>query len=146
MADDSQSRRVTGIGGVFIRARDPEKLGAWYSRHLGIDQEEAPGMHVFRWQYQTDENFVPRSTQPEHRAAGSTTWALFPEDTPYFGDRSNRAMINFRVEDLDEVLAALRAEGVPVDDHIEEHEYGRFGWATDPEGHRIELWQPAPGH
>ncbi len=135
--DGAVPRRVTGIGGVFVRSQDPEKLGAWYARHLGIVQDEAPGMHVFRWQSPPDGD--------EAATPGSTTWALFPEDTSYFGDSTNTTMVNYRVDDLDAVLAALRNEGVTVDQHVEDHEYGRFGWVTDPEGNRIELWQPAPG-
>lgn len=132
--------RVKGIGGVFIRAADTAALGAWYREHLGIAQDDVPGMHVFRWQKADDgDGIAPNPVD------GSTTWALFPEETSYFGDSSNTTMVNYRVDDLDAVLAALRSEGVEVDDHVEEHEYGRFGWATDPEGNRIELWQPAPG-
>ncbi len=88
---------------------------------------------------------VLRWTGPDGRP-GSTTWAPFPADTPYFGDPGQQVMINYRVPDLDAMLAQLRAAGVPVDDHIEEMEYGRFGWATDPDGRRIELWEPADGH
>lgn len=130
--DDRPPTRVRGIGGVFVRSSDPRALGAWYRTHLGIEQDEAPGMHVFRW---TDGS----------GGEGSTTWALFPEDTDYFGDPANQVMVNFRVDDLDAVLTALRDEGVAVEDEISEHEYGRFGWITDPEGNRVELWEPAPG-
>jgi predicted enzyme related to lactoylglutathione lyase len=122
--------RVTGIGGVFFKARDPAALGAWYREHLGVPVEEG-GRAVFRWGGET---------------AGSTVWALFPEDTDYFGPSGSGGMINFRVEDLDRVLAELRDEGVEVLDRVEEQEYGRFGWIVDPEGHRVELWQPPAGH
>lgn len=125
--------RVTGIGGVFFKARDRAALGDWYRDHLGIDVQEG-GFAVFRWR---DENVPERS--------GATVWSLFPEETEYFGSDAQRAMVNYRVADLDEVLAALRREGVTVDERIEETPEGRFGWITDPEGNRIELWQPPVG-
>ncbi len=112
--------RVTGVGGVFFRARDPEALTAWYHEHLGVPI--AHGYVVF----------------PESR---DTHWVPFAEDTDYWPS-GKQAMVNFTVSDLDAMLAQLRAAGVPVDDRIEDAEYGRFGWATDPEGNRFELWQP----
>lgn len=129
----SPSPRVTGLGGVFFKARDQKVLGDWYRRHLGIDVQDG-GWAVFRWRDHED------ASRP-----GSTVWSVFPEDTAYFGAGSQRAMLNYRVEDLDAVLAALRSEGVSVDDRVEESPEGRFGWITDPEGNRIELWQPPPG-
>jgi predicted enzyme related to lactoylglutathione lyase len=125
--------RVTGIGGVFFKARDRAVLGDWYRRHLGIDVQEG-GFAVFRWRDEKD---------PER--TGATVWSLFPDDTEYFGATDQRAMINYRVADLDAVLVALRREGVTVDERLEETPEGRFGWITDPEGNRIELWQPPPG-
>ena len=129
--------RVTGIGGVFLRARDPRALAAWYSRTLGIQLNRHTGT-TFLWK---DE--VPRST-------GMTAWSIFPADTEYFGPGDNRhdqapqqAMINYRVDNLDEMIEQLKAEGVSIDP-LEEYEYGRFAWITDPEGNRIELWQPLP--
>lgn len=125
--------RVTGIGGVFFKARDRAVLGEWYRSHLGIDVQEG-GFAVFRWREEMD---------PER--GGATVWSLFPEGTEYFGSKDQRTMINFRVADLDAVLGALRREGVTVDERLEETPEGRFGWITDPEGNRIELWQPPPG-
>jgi predicted enzyme related to lactoylglutathione lyase len=125
--------RVTGIGGVFFKARDQVRLGEWYKSHLGIDVQEG-GWAVFKWRDAED------PTRP-----GSTVWSVFPEDTEYFGSGAQRAMVNYRVADLDSVLKALRSEGVAVDDRVEESAEGRFGWITDPEGNRIELWQPPPG-
>lgn len=122
--------RIAGIGGVFLRARDPDALSAWYRDRLGVPVQEG--------------NFAVLTWGGDH--AGSTVWALFPEDTDYFGPSGACAMVNFRVEDLDAVLDELRAEGVEVLDKIEEHEFGRFGWIVDPEGNRVELWQPPPGH
>ena len=129
--------RVTGIGGVFFRARDPAALRAWYERHLGLGTapfsslSSVAGAVDFHWLEPTD---PPRPAL--------TVWAAFPEGTDYFGPGGQRGMLNYRVDDLDAVLARLRAAGVAVDEKVEEYDYGRFGWATDPEGHRIELWEP----
>jgi predicted enzyme related to lactoylglutathione lyase len=123
-------KRVVGIGGVFFKAQDPEALAGWYARHLGIEPDPKEGAS-FRWRHDDD---------PERR--GRTVWAPFPADTKYFAPSPAPFMINYVVEDLDAVLEALRAEGVTVDDKREDHPYGRFGWAMDPEGNRIELWEP----
>lgn len=121
--------RVQGIGGIFFRATDPKALGAWYRDHLGLDVQDWGGTTI-NWADQHD------------AANASTVWSTFPSDTTYFGDAKNRFMVNFRVADLDAMLAQLRAGGCDVDDKIEDSEYGRFGWVTDPEGNRVELWQP----
>ncbi len=118
---------VTGIGGVFLRGHDHEALRQWYQRHLGIEIDPEYGGHVFQW------------TEP-----GSTVWAVFDRDTDYFGGRGQQTMVNYRVRDLAAMLAQLRAAGVAVDDRVEDTEYGQFGWATDPQGTRFELWQPPP--
>lgn len=118
--------RVSGVGGVFMRARDAATLRRWYAETLGIAVEEYGGAQ-FDW-----------------TAGGSTTWAVFEPDSTYFGRPDQQYMINFRVRDLDAMLAQLRAAGVEVVDQVAEHEFGRFGWAVDPEGNRFELWQP-PG-
>ena len=121
--------RVTGIGGVFIRSTRPEELRAWYAEQLGLDVNAEWGGAVLT------------------SAGGETlTWAVFPGDTDYFGSGDQQAMVNYRVRDLDAMLAQLRAAGVTVADDVEELQYGRFGWATDPDGNRLELWEPAPGH
>jgi predicted enzyme related to lactoylglutathione lyase len=118
--------RVTGIGGVFFRAKDPDALRRWYAQKLGIALEDYGGA-TFRWE-----------------GDGTTIWSPFPADTDYFGRREQQGMINYRVSDLDAMLEQLRAAGVEVDARVEEHEYGRFGWAVDPEGNRFELWEPPP--
>jgi predicted enzyme related to lactoylglutathione lyase len=115
--------RVTGIGGYFIRAKDPEALGAWYREALGLD---------------ADENGV------WHPEAGVTAFAPFPADTDYFGSPAQQTMLNFRVRDLNAMLAQLREHGAEVSPEVQDYEgMGRFGWVVDPEGNRIELWQPA---
>ena len=129
-------QRVTGIGGIFFRARDAERLRAWYKRHLGLDIQDWGGLA-----------FPPPPTQPAGSRtplASHATWCVFPADSDYFGPRSAPFMINYRVADLDRLLVVLRGEGCVVDDKTEVSEYGKFGWVTDPEGNRVELWQP-PG-
>jgi predicted enzyme related to lactoylglutathione lyase len=118
--------RVLGIGGVFFKSRDPKALAAWYREHLGVPVEPGQAHAAF-----TSE------------AAGEmTVWSTFPADTKYFGPGPAPFMVNYRVKDLDAMLAQLRAAGAQVDDKVEDYDYGRFGWATDPEGNRFELWQP----
>jgi predicted enzyme related to lactoylglutathione lyase len=115
--------RVLGIGGYFLRAADPEALGRWYRECLGLEVDEHG-----QW-------------QPE---AGPTVFATFEAGTDYFGSRAQQVMLNFRVRDLAAMLDQLRAHGADVAEEIEEMDgVGRFGWVTDPEGHRVELWQPA---
>jgi predicted enzyme related to lactoylglutathione lyase len=126
-------KRVTGIGGVFFKSKDPKALGEWYRTHLGLNVEEWGGV-AFQWV--TSEN--PTGT-------GTTIWNPFKEDTLYFAPSTATFMVNFRVHDLHGLLAALRAEGCDVDTNVEESEYGKFGWVQDPEGNRIELWQPPGG-
>ena len=114
--------RVTGIGGVFFRTRDPKALMAWYEEHLGVPENE--GYVVF----------------PESR---NTVWAPFAPDTDYWPSEK-QWMVNFTVDDLDAMRAQLREAGIEVDDKVEELDgIGRFGWAVDPEGNRFELWEPA---
>ena len=125
-------QRVTGIGGVFFKEKDPKALGEWYRTHLGM-KVEAWGGAVFRW---AEDN--PDGT-------GTTAWNLFKDDTSYFAPSASSFMVNYRVEDLDALLAKLREEGCDVDAKVEESEYGKFGWVMDPEGNRLELWQPPRG-
>ena len=120
--------RVTGVGGVFLRARDPKMLSAWYVEHLGFPASDYGT--TFLW---SDE--VPAGT-------GSTTWSTFDAETDYFGRREQQVMVNYRVDDLDALLAQLADASVKIDSKREEYSYGRFAWIYDPEGNRIELWQP----
>ena len=123
-------KRVNGLGGIFFKADHPEKLYAWYEKHLGL-QRQAQEAVVFNWRQAHD---------PEK--SGMTVWAIFPKDTKYFDPSRSGFMMNFIVEDLDGLLAALREEGVEVDPRREDYDYGRFAWIMDPEGNRIELWEP----
>lgn len=123
-------KRVTGIGGIFFKAQDAVALRSWYREHLGIEVE-GDGGYTFDWR---------EVAQPDK--IGQTVWSVFPGTTKYFAPSQASFMINYRVEDLDAVLEQLRAEGVEIDERIEEYEYGRFAWIMDPEGNRIELWEP----
>jgi predicted enzyme related to lactoylglutathione lyase len=126
-------KRVTGIGGIFFQAQDPVALRAWYARHLGIDVQ-AWGGAVLPWQEEAG--------QP---AEGGTIWSLVAAaEQPYAPGRAP-FMINYRVADLGALLQALREEGCQVLDARDDGEYGKFGWVVDPEGNKIELWQPPPG-
>jgi predicted enzyme related to lactoylglutathione lyase len=118
---------VTGIGGVFFKARDNEALTAWYREHLGIALEG--GYHMFPWK--------------DDAESGATVFSIFPADSDYFSPGTASFMLNFRVDDLDGVLERLRSLGDQVDDKILDEGYGRFGWVVDPEGNRVELWEPA---
>jgi predicted enzyme related to lactoylglutathione lyase len=118
--------RVLGIGGVFFRARDPQALARWYEQHLGIEISDWGG----------------KSFRAE--AGDETVWSPFKSDTTYFGSSGQQLMVNYRVRDLDAMLDQLRAAGVEVDEQRHDDENGRFGWAVDAEGNRIELWEPAP--
>lgn len=120
--------RVIGVGGIFFKAKDPERLKAWYREQLGFPVDE--------------HGFVVFSGKDD--PGGSLVWSPFAQDTKYFAPSTAPFMINFRVRDLDAMLAQLRAAGVTVDDKIQDEPYGRFGWIMDPEGNRIELWQPIP--
>ena len=127
-AGENQIERVTGIGGVFFKARDPRKMAAWYRDHLGIQSNG--GFAIFNWR---------EKDNPERM--GLTTWALFPTNTTYLGAATATMMINYRVANLERLLAQLRRDGVAVE-KVEDLDYGRFAWITDPEGNRIELWEP----
>ena len=117
--------RVTGIGGVFFRSRDPKALVDWYAQHLGVPVQ--------------DDGYVLFTEETR----GAHVWAPFAADTDYW-PASKEAMVNFTVRDLDAMLGQLRAAGVEVDEKVEDLDgVGRFGWAFDPEGSRFELWQPA---
>ena len=125
-------KRVTGIGGIFFLAKDPVALRAWYKTHLGIDVQEWGGA-AFKW---SDDGGSP--------TGGTTAWSVFGPDGKYFAPSTASFMINYRVADLAAVLAALHKEGCNVLGSDESGD-GKFGWVLDPEGNKIELWQPPPG-
>lgn len=117
--------KAVGFGGIFLKAQDPKALAAWYATHLGVPSME-DGSLAFDG---------PEST-------GMTVFAHFPIDTKYFGDGPQQSMINLRVDDMDELLAQLTQAGVRIDPKRDDYSYGRFAWIWDPEGNRVELWQP----
>lgn len=116
--------RTAGIGGIFFRARDAKALAAWYAEHLGVQVEPSFGGCIFA-----------------AREGDQTVWSPFAADSTHF-PLTQAFMINYRVPDLHAMLAQLRAAGVKVDEKVDESEFGKFGWASDPEGNRFELWQP----
>ena len=126
-------KRVTGIGGIFFKARDPRALHAWYKRHLGIDVQEWGGA-AFPW---TDANGNP--------VAGTTAWLITQSSSDQFAPSSAPFMVNYRVDNLRALMTVLAEEGCNVLDRIDESEYGTFGWVLDPEGNKVELWEPPPG-
>lgn len=122
--------RVVGIGGIFIKAKDPVALRAWYQEHLGMNIQEWGGM-AFLW-----------GAPDAPGEKGTTIWSVFDEGSTCFAPSKAPFMVNYIVKDLAAVLAELRAEGCDVDAKTEESEFGKFGWVMDPEGNRIELWEP----
>ena len=126
-------RRVTAIGGIFFKAKDPVALRAWYKTHLGLDVLEWGGA-VLPW---TDEAGQP--------AGGMTVWSVNGPDSETFAPSTAPFMINYRVADLKSLLEALRGEGCHVLEKTDESDFGKFGWVIDPEGNKVELWEPPPG-
>ncbi len=126
-------KRVTGIGGIFFKAKDAASLRAWYKSHLGIDVQEWGGT-AFRW--------VDADGKP---TAGTTVWSVSDGGGNYFAPSTSSFMVNYRVEDVHALVQQLRAEGCSVLEKVEESEYGKFGWVIDPEGNKVELWEPPPG-
>jgi predicted enzyme related to lactoylglutathione lyase len=120
--------KTVGVGGVFLKAQDPKAMAAWYAQHLGIPLTD-DGSMVF--------------DGPE--SMGMTVFAHFPASTKYFGDGPQQSMVNFRVDDLDALIDQLSKAGVRIDPKRDDYSYGRFAWIWDPEGNRIELWQPLGG-
>jgi len=124
--------RVRAVGGVFFKSKNPEALRDWYAKHLGIVSDGESGT-MFGWNQ-------PDSPSKEN----FTVWCIFPASTKYFGEGQSDFMLNYVVDDLNGTLKALREEGVWVDPKVDEYEYGKFGWIMDPDGNRIELWEPLP--
>jgi predicted enzyme related to lactoylglutathione lyase len=126
-------RRVTGIGGIFFKAKDAPALQAWYKRHLGIDVQEWGGT-AFPW---TGSDGKP--------IAGTTIWSVGSAEADSFAPSMSPFMVNYRVEDARALARLLKEEGCNVLDKIDESEYGVFAWVIDPEGNKVELWQPPVG-
>jgi predicted enzyme related to lactoylglutathione lyase len=126
-------KRVTGIGGIFFNAKDPVALRAWYKQHLGIDVQSWGGA-AFTWA-DADGNALK----------GTTAWSIGAADGTHFAPSTSSFMVNYRVADLDALLVALRDEGCNVLEKTDDSEYGKFGWVMDPEGNKVELWQPPAG-
>jgi predicted enzyme related to lactoylglutathione lyase len=124
--------RVTGVGGIFLKAEKPDQLAAWYQNHLGMKLTPYGGVE-FEWLEKDSPEMI-----------GKTVWSLFPATTEYFGSGPQHAMVNYRVDDLEGLLLKLEEAGVEIDLRRENGEFGRFAWIVDPEGNRIELWEPPP--
>jgi predicted enzyme related to lactoylglutathione lyase len=126
-------KRVTGIGGIFFKAQDPVALRAWYQKHLGIDVQNWGGA-AFIW---ADDAGNPTK--------GTTVWSIGSNEGDYYAPSKSSFMVNYRVADLAGLLQTLRAEGCNVLEKTDDSEYGKFGWVMDPEGNKVELWQPPEG-
>jgi predicted enzyme related to lactoylglutathione lyase len=124
-------KRVTGIGGIFFKSDNPDKLYHWYEKHLGVTRTPDGSGAAFEW----------RDAENAQKK-GMTVWSIFPQHTKYFDRSRSGFMINYRVDDLDALLKVLKEEGVEIDPHREDYDYGRFAWIIDPDGNRIELWEP----
>jgi len=120
-------KRVTGLGGFFFKTKDPNKIKEWYSTHLGLDTDR---YGCTFWWKDTDGNDC------------STQWSPMKDDTDHFKPSKSSFMMNFRVENLTELLEVLKQEGVTVIGEVEEYAYGKFGWILDPDGNKLELWEP----
>ena len=125
-------KRVTGLGGVFFKAQNPQLIREWYGKHLGLAITDWGSS--FFWRDQANPDLLAR-----------TEWSPFKEDTKYFAPSEKQFMINYRVENLIELIEALKLEGVTVVGGVEEHPEGKFAWILDPEGNKIELWEPPVG-
>jgi predicted enzyme related to lactoylglutathione lyase len=126
-------KRVTGVGGIFFKAKDPKAMQAWYKRHLGIDVQSWGGV-TFDWK---DADGRP--------VGGTTVWCISSAESDTFAPSTAPFMVNYRVADVRALLTALKEEGCNVLDKFDDSEYGKFGWVIDPEGNKVELWEPPPG-
>jgi len=124
-------KRVTGLGGVFFKTKDPKQIKEWYQTHLGMKMDDYG--FSFRW-HEVD--------KPEAKEPATTAWSPFKEDTKYFSPSEKPFMFNYRVENLVELLKVLKEEGVEIVGEMQDYPYGKFGWIMDPDGNKIELWEP----
>ncbi|MEL7834446.1 VOC family protein [Fodinibius sp. Rm-B-1B1-1] len=124
--------KVIGIGGIFFKSENPSELAAWYKKHLGLPIDESYGGYTFDWK---DDNQRP--------SKGYSIWSPFPNDTDYIEPSEKDFMFNFIVDDLRALINQLKSEHVQISGEIEDTEFGLFGWIIDPEGNKVELWEPA---
>ena len=129
MADPKTPAKVTGIGGIFFKCKDPKQMNEWYKTHLGFDTK--PWGTNFEWR--DDAN-------PDKK--GSTAWSTFPETTKYFEPSAKEFMVNYRVDDIEALVEQLKTEGVTIVDQIEDSDFGKFVHILDPEGNKLQLWEP----
>ena len=122
-------KRVTGIGGIFFKTKDPAATKSWYAKHLGFDTDQWGAAFTFR-----------KNEDPDKK--GYQQWSPFKEDTDYFQPSEKEFMINYRVENLEELVKLLREEGVTICDEISSYDYGKFVHIMDTDGNKIELWEP----
>jgi len=134
-APSAPAERATGIGGIFFKAKDPKALRTWYQEKLGIAMQDGSNFGLFRWRERQDSS-----------REGTTVWGLFPETTKYFAPSTSSFMINYRVRNLEALLTLLRSAGVTIEGKVVEDFNGKFGWIIDPEGNKIELWEPKAGY
>ena len=120
-------KRVTGLGGFFFKSTDPGAAKNWYKKHLGLNTDDYGC--TFKW-------------KDENENDGTTHWSPFKADTDYFEPSKKEFMMNFRVENLVELLKVLKKEGITIVGEMEEYEYGKFGWILDNDGNKVELWEP----
>ena len=126
---DAKVKRVTSIGGIFFKCKDPKKIREWYGTHLGLNTNKYGT--VFEWRQGTDSS-----------KKGFTQWSPFRDSTTYFAPSAKDFMINYRVADLEGLVKELKAEGVTIVDTIQGVDYGKFVHILDPEGNKVELWEP----
>ena len=122
---------VTGIGGVFFKAKDPDKLNAWYKEHLGVPFEASMGCAIIQW-----------NSDARVDDGGQTVWMLAKQESDWFAPSPSSFMINYRVSDMKTLLERLDSAGVPIQKGPEVHDHGTFVWIMDPEGNKVELWEP----
>jgi predicted enzyme related to lactoylglutathione lyase len=125
-------KRVIGLGGIFFKAKNPKELASWYKTHLGVPIDESYGGYTFNW-----------SDDTERPSKGYTIWSPFNNDTEYLEPSTKDFMFNFIVDDLEALVKVLKSEGVHPIGEIEDTEFGLFAWVMDPEGNKVELWEPA---
>ena len=128
--NEQHTGRAIGVGGIFFRSKDPARLGSWYAEHLGLQVEA--------WGTTQGTSFAPANL-PDN---SFTVWSAFAADTEYFGQSTQAYMINLIVDDLDAALDNVKAGDAQVMEEREEHDFGKFGWFIDPDGNRVELWEP----